>query len=137
MCRIYEEVLLKEMKRLLYYISTALPLRFRMLFLKWSGVTVGKDAVLSRGFYIDRSNGLCLGQKVFVNYGVHFHCGADEKCRIEIQDKVFVGPDVKFCIPSHIIGKASQRAGANTYESICVKQGAWVCAASIILGGSQ
>lgn len=123
------------MKRIWYFFSIIAPLKIRMNLLKLSGVKIWEKTEISRGYYIDRTDGLVIGEKVFINYGVHFYLGADAKYKIEIQNRVFIGPDVKICIPSHMIGDSEQRAEKNIYDSIYIKRGAWICASVIILGG--
>ena len=123
------------MGRLTMEMASILPKKIRMLILAKNGVVFGNNSALSRRFYLDNPQCLRMGNNVFVNYGVHFHCGAQSDATISLEDNVFIGPDVRFCIPSHEIGQETQRAGKNTYKPITIKKGAWIGACSLILGG--
>ena len=115
--------------------ASILPKRIRMLILAKNGVIFGSNSEITRRFYIDNPRALRIGNNVFVNYGVHFHCGAQMDATISLEDNVYIGPDVRLCIPSHEIGLKSKRAGKNIYKPITIKSGAWIGACSLILGG--
>ena len=115
--------------------ASILPKRIRMMILAKNGVVFGNNSEITRRFYIDNPRGLQIGDNVFVNYGVHFHCGAQYGASICLEDNVYIGPDARLCIPSHEIGSNSQRAGKNTYKPIIIEKGAWIGACALVLGG--
>ena len=119
------------------FLAQCMPLHFRIQLLQKSGAVIGEYSSITRGFYIDRPSGLKIGKNVFVNYGCHFHCGADKKHGITVGDNVFIGPDVSFVVASHEIGSSTQRAGKNTYKSIRVNNGVWIGASSTIISGVE
>lgn len=76
-----------------------------------------------------------IGSNGFINYFTQFHSGYDERGKIKLEEKVYVGMNVNFCAISHELGDSTQRAGENTYLPITVGNGAWIGANSVILPG--
>jgi len=97
------------------------------------GVKIGCNTRVSRGFYIDRPDGLSIGDGCFINYGVHLHCGCDNTIGITIGNSVFIGPDVRVCCATHEFGTNKCRAGKNIYGPVNIQDGSWVGMCSVIL----
>lgn len=64
-----------------------------------------------QGGYVDRPDGLSLGNSCFLNYGVHCHCGGDKTVGISIGDNDFIDPDVRICCSTQEISSNKRRAG--------------------------
>ena len=96
---------------------------------------IGDQTRITKGFYIDRPDGVTIGTHCFFNHFVHLHNGANKDTTISFGDNVFVGPDASFVCASHQIGPEHQRAGKNVYGSIRVEDGVWIGAGATILPG--
>lgn len=76
-----------------------------------------------------------IGSNSFINYFTQFHSGYDERGKIKLEEKVYVGMNVNFCTITHELGSKEQRAGKNIYKPIKVGKGCWIGANSLILPG--
>ena len=57
---------------------------------------IGKSTRISKGFYVDRPEGISFGDNCFVNHFVHLHNGADPKSIISFGNNDYIGPEVTF-----------------------------------------
>ena len=116
-------------------IGLSLPSRIGNFFLSAAGIKIGCNTRITSGFYIDRTEGLELGNNCFLNHFVHMHNGANSEIKIVLGNNVFVGPEAMFVCASHEYGTEEQRAGKNKYGSIVVEDGVWIGAGAKILPG--
>ena len=126
---------MKTLKRLLFRFGGFLPMRLRIGVYRLSGMKIGKGTKITKGIYVDRPDGVIIGDNCFFNHFVHLHNGADPNSTITFGNNVFVGPDVHFFCASHKVGSENQRAGENTYSSIVVEDGVWIGADSTVFPG--
>lgn len=122
-------------QRLLMSFGKIAPQRFRNIFFRIAGMKIGDRTRISGGFYVDRPEGVTIGNHCFFNLFVHLHNGGDKDTTITFGDNVFVGPNVSIVCASHQIGSRYQRAGKNIYGSIVIEDGVWIGAGEIILPG--
>ena len=111
------------------------PNQLRISLFRKAGMMIGINTRITHGFFVDRPEGVVIGDNCFLNHFVHMHNGADPNTTIRIGNRVFVGPEVKFICATHEIGAAKQRAGSVKYGSIVVEDGVWIGAGAIILPG--
>ena len=126
---------MKTLKRLLVMIGSLFPMKIRISLYRLSGMRIGEGTKISRGLYIDRPDGIIIGDHCFINHYVHLHNSASPQATITIGNNVLIGPEVKFICASHEIGSEKQRAGKNLYNSILVEDGVWIGANSTIFPG--
>ena len=126
---------MKTLRRLLVMIGNLLPMKIRIALYKMAGMRIGKGTKISKGLYVDRPDGIIIGDNCFINHFVHLHNGASPRAFITFGNNVFIGPEVKFFCASHGIGTEKQRAGQNLYDSIIVEDGVWIGANSTIFPG--
>lgn len=91
------------------------------------GIIVGDHTKIYR-------DGEFLGP-VRIGAGVFINRDAYVRPNVTIGDRVNLGPFVRLISDGHEIGSASRRAGAVTFEPITIGDGAWIGAASTVLGG--
>jgi maltose O-acetyltransferase len=104
--------------------------RTRKYLLRLGGVDVRGAGIWPHVRFISGVN-VKIGDGAFVNSGVLF----DARARIEIGDRVAIGPNAMFLTSSHQIGSSSFRAGERVFAPIVVEEGCWIGAGSIILAG--
>lgn len=103
---------------------------------KHCGVKIGDGVTIRNGFFIDTPQQLIIGNDSFINYNNYFYIGGDNlTAKIEIGQRVYIGPNTVICCVSHEMGNTNQRAGKNTYESVNIKNGVWIGANATILPG--
>lgn len=117
---------MKLTQRFLLSLGHIVPMRYRPFFYRLSGMKIGQNTRISKGLYVDRPEGVVIGDNCFLNHFVHLHNGADSSTYIKIGNNVFIGPEAMFFCASHKIGGEEQRAGNNEYGSIVVEDGVWV-----------
>lgn len=88
---------------------------------------------IRRGFFIDHPKRLSIGEDSFINYHCHIYCG--DLGNVVIGKRVFIGPDVKICNVTHLLGNQNQRAGEGKWEDIKICDGVWIGIGSTILPG--
>lgn len=74
---------------------------------------------------------LIVGEDTFI--GTNFHCEGNGK--ITIGDYCDIAPQVTILTGSHEIGNAQRRAGTGVTKDVCIGNGVWIGACSIILPG--
>ena len=124
---------MKLTQRLLMKFGSMVPGKSRIPIYRLSGIKIGNKTNISLGFYVDRPEGVELGNNCFLNHFVHLHNGTDSDSRIILGNGVFVGPEVRFICENHEIGPESKRAGKDIHGSIYVEDGVWIGAGAIIL----
>ena len=107
----------------------AVPAGVRNSLLRRVGYDVAPSAVIRSGTLIKTSN-LTVGANSFLNH----QCFIDDG-RVDIGDRVYVGPRVVFASTTHDIGPRAQRAGIARTTPIVVGNGAWIGAGAIIMAG--
>lgn len=122
-------------KRLLMSVGSILPIKLRLSLYRAAGMIIGSNTRITQGFYVDRPEGVEIGNHCFLNHFCHMHNGADDETRIILGNDVFIGPEVNFICASHDIGSEEMRAGKDTYGSIIVENGVWIGADVTILPG--
>lgn len=100
-----------------------------------AGMKIGKGTRITGGFYVDRPDGVIVGENCFFNHYVHLHNGADPNTKIVFGNNIFIGPETNFFCASHDIGPETHRAGKNIYQSITVGDGVWIGANTTIFPG--
>ena len=126
---------MKTVRRLLFTLGGFLPMRLRIGIYRLSGMKIGNGTKITKGIYVDRPDGVIIGDNCFFNHFVHLHNGADPNTTITFGNNVFVGPEAKFFCASHEIATEKQRAGKNLYSSIVIEDGVWIGANSTIFPG--
>ncbi len=126
---------MKLYQRILLKIGLSLPNKFRVMCFLGTGMKIGHNTVITGGFYVDRPEGVRIGENCFLNHFVHMHNGIDKNIIIDIKNNVFIGPEAKLICASHKIGDSNKRAGENIYGSIIIEDGAWIGGGTIILPG--
>lgn len=129
------KTIMKFYQRIMMRIGAVVPPNFRNMAYRTAGMTIGERTRIPKGFYVDRPEGVTIGEHCFLNHFVHLHNGADEDAKISFGDNVFVGPEAMFVCASHEYGTEEQRAGKNKYGSIVVEDGVWIGAGAKILPG--
>lgn len=127
------------MRALVYYkhmrivntviMSDAVPTGLRTRLLRLLGVSLGEGSAIASRVMI-KGKGIKIGLNCFVNHGCHFDRGP-----ITLGNRVYVGPGVTFVSTDHVIAGPDQRAGKTIDRPICIGDGAWLGANSVILGG--
>lgn len=90
---------------------------------------------IRKGCFFDNPKNVVFGKDVFVNRCCQFHIGYLKETKIFIGNNVWIGMDVCFICPSHVIGDETKRAGRGTYGNIIIGDGTWIGARSTILSG--
>ena len=109
--------------------------RLRVRLLRLGGLRIGArtaifGAVIILGSSDPRSH-LTIGADCWINGGCQF----DTTDRIEIGDRVGIGPDVLVLTGSHVVADSYRRTGHVTSAPVDIGPGAWVGARAVILPG--
>lgn len=116
-----------KLQRIFINLASIMPMNIGVKLYKLCGIQIGEGTTISRGFYLDRSEGLSIGHNCFLNYGISCICGSEQGGgTISIGNNVYLGPNVSMCCASHDIGKHHQRAGKNIYGPIVISDGCWI-----------
>ena len=126
---------MKLWQRMLMIIGDSVPISLRIKCYKLAGMKIGSNPDISFGFYVDRPEGVVIGNNCFLNHFVHLHNGNDKSATIVFGNDVYIGPEARFICASHEIGDEKKRAGRNKYGSIIVEDGVWIGASATILPG--
>lgn len=78
----------KTVRRLLFSLGGLFPMRLRISLYRLSGMRIGRGTQITKGMYVDRSDGIIIGENCFFNHFVHLHNGADTSTRIVIGNNV-------------------------------------------------
>ena len=89
------------------------------------------DAVIRPPFHVDYGTEIRLGRGVFFNYG----CVVLDVARVEIGDKVQIGPYVQILTPDHPRDPAARATGAEWGRPITIGADAWIGGGAILLPG--
>ena len=95
---------MKLHQRLLMKLGSISYGRARVFLYRKAGMKIGEKVQISSGLYVDRPEGVIIGDNCFINHFVHFHNGADPEATITIGNNVFLGPEIKFICASHKLG---------------------------------
>ena len=128
-------LIVKALRRLLVMIGNLFPMKIRIALYRTAGMRIGQGTKITKGIYVDRPDGIIIGNDCFINHFVHLHNGASPTATITFGNNVFIGPEVNFFCASHAFGPEKQRAGQNLYDSITVEDGVWIGANSTIFPG--
>ncbi len=111
--------------------SRLLGSRGRVGVLRWCGLSVGAEVLMSPGVQF-LCEDVSIGHAAFINRG----CLIDALWSpIVIGARVYIGPQVRILTASHEIGPGSQRAGKSVQEPVTISNGTWIGAGSTILPG--
>lgn len=110
-----------------------IPIKIRLKLYNLMGIKTINTEIRPGCFF--NSEQVHIGSNSFINYFTQFHSGYDERGKITLGERCYIGMNVNFCTISHELGDSSQRAGKNTYQPITVGNGAWIGANSVILPG--
>lgn len=109
--------------------------RVRARLLRLAGATIGERTVISGRLWLAGSSTaarhLTIGEDCFINDGVRFDAAAP----ITIGDRVAIGHEALVLTASHDVGPADERAALVTADPVCIEDGAWLGARSIIMPG--
>jgi maltose O-acetyltransferase len=112
--------------------SSLIPRRARPQFLRMLGHRgVASRCVISEHCVFSGWSSLAVGQKSYINNGVHFDLSAP----ISIGANVHVGPGTAFVTSTHDLGIEDRRAGAVFSGEIRVGDGCWLGARVVVLPG--
>jgi maltose O-acetyltransferase len=111
--------------------SRLLGSRGRVAVLRWCGLSVGPEVIMSPGVQF-LCEDVSIGEAAFINRG----CLIDALWGpIVIGERVYIGPQVRILTASHELGPRSQRAGASVQKPVSILAGTWVGAGATILPG--
>ncbi len=112
------------------------PSKMRIVLLKLGGCTIGKNAQLYPGVFMDNGKNIVIGEGSSVQKHTKFYTGYSN-VMIRIGDNVDIGCDCRFICVTHEINKGSdiRRAGENIYKGIVVGDNCWIGAGVTILPG--
>lgn len=102
--------------------------RFRMTYYKLSGIKVGKDVSICRNTELLATEKLAIGNGVNIGW----RCTIDARGGIEIGDNVVIASDSIVLTADHDVNDTDFTA---RYRSITIKDRAWICTRSTVLGG--
>jgi maltose O-acetyltransferase len=107
------------------------PSKVRVLLLRISGVSIGKDVTVLGGILVKNPKLLTLGDQVFLSTYITF----DGAGKVDIEAGSMVAAGVKFLTTTHEIGPAVRRAGRMVNKDIVIGTGCWIGANAIIFPG--
>lgn len=102
----------------------------RSRFEELAGQKVGEHFRLIPPFYTDCGKNIRVGARVFINQNCTFYALAE----ISIGDDVLIGPNVSLITSEHPVAP-SQRRTHLLGRPISIKNGVWIAAGSIVIGG--
>ena len=91
----------------------------------------GTGSVIRPPFYCDYGYQICVGARVFVNYGLT----ALDVATITIGDDVQIGPNVQLLTPTHPVEAEARRAKWEAASPITIGDNAWLGGGVIVLPG--
>ncbi|SMH29095.1 sugar O-acetyltransferase [Maritimibacter sp. HL-12] len=89
------------------------------------------DAVIRPPFHVDYGSEIVFGRGVFLNYG----CVILDVARVEIGDRVQIGPYVQILTADHPRNAAERATGAEWGRPIRIGADAWIGGGAILLPG--
>lgn len=123
------------MKKMIASPLSILPYRFRKWIYINSGMIIGKDSIIGKGFQVDFPERVYIGQDSLINYNCSLYLGGVGEARITIGDRVQIGYETKIICASHEIGSHDKRAGERFTKSVTIGDGCWIGANVTILPG--
>ncbi len=99
------------------------------------GLNIGSNVQIREHVFFDNPPKIYIGDNTFINYGCNFHANWDSKSKIIVGKNVFIAPNVAIITSTHSIGDSHQRASTTIYETVEIKDGAWIGANSSIHAG--
>ncbi|MBX0328820.1 acyltransferase [Oscillochloris sp. ZM17-4] len=110
-------------------------IRARARILKVFGIHVGHGSTIMGTPFLygsgDIYHRLCIGDNVVINIGCTFELNE----HINIGDHVAIGHEVMILTSSHHIDQTVHRAGPLFTAPVCIENGAWIGARSVIMPG--
>lgn len=102
--------------------------------LKIAGIKVGWGVRVCSSITIIGDGTLSIGDNTWIGPHCFISCSASN---IKIERNVDIAPQVSLITGSHMINKNGDRVAGKGYNmDISVGEGSWLCARSLILGGS-
>lgn len=65
-------------QRLLMSVGALLPTEIRLSLYRAAGMIIGSNTRITQGFYVDRPEGVEIGNHCFLNHFCYMHNGADK-----------------------------------------------------------
>lgn len=98
-----------------------------------AGAKVGKGIYIERTVQIKKPNKLELGNGVVISRGAIMTCSGG----VKIEDNVLIGYGAKVISANHIVpdDRTLIKYAGHKYAEVKIKEGAWICANSVILPG--
>jgi maltose O-acetyltransferase len=109
--------------------SPLMPRPFRWRALRVLGMKVERSRISPDVWF--GSNQITIGEGTFINYRCMFNTSAP----VTVGRNCDIGMRVTFVTSSHEKGESERRAGAPTANPICIGDGVWIGAGSLILPG--
>ena len=111
--------------------SSLMPMGWRPHLLNFLGHHIHPEAQLHPRSFIGAFSGLSVGENAVINYGCFLDLGAP----ISIGDRSFLGMQVTIITGSHQIGTADQRCGDVIAAPVTIGDGCWIGARTTVLPG--
>jgi acetyltransferase-like isoleucine patch superfamily enzyme len=92
---------------------------------------VGRGAHLREGIQIVGSADVSIGSEAFINVG----CFIDASAAVAIGDNVRVGDHVRLITSTHEIGPSERRAGPGKSAPVIIEAGCWLGSGVVVLPG--
>ena len=112
-----------RLSKALRTIACHLPNQFKIPLLRFAGMELDARRI-GDNVYFDYPRNIKIGSVVLINSNTCFYAGWGG--RIEVGDRVYIGPNCSLCTFTHDIGDAIQRAGKLHYSDISIEEGAWL-----------
>lgn len=108
--------------------------KFKTFLLKLAGVRIGKNVRICSSVKIIGSGELSIGDNTWIGPQVLISASSE----IVIGKNVDIAPRVTLVDGSHLIDHyGAHLAGKGTCEPIYIGDGSWICACSLLLGGTK
>ena len=102
--------------------------------LRLLGISVGRGSSVCSGVKFFGGGRVSIGDGTWVGPQTEFHTSVNAD--IVIGEGCDIAPNARFIVGSHEIGGRERRAGPGMSRPIVVKDGCWIGADAMLLGGS-
>lgn len=109
--------------------------RIRIRLLRWAGVTIGYGSMVMGPTRIHGPGKITQQLQIGEHVTLNTDCFFDINGCITIGNHVALGHEVMILTSSHHIGDQQHRAGMVTSAPVCIEDGVWIGARSIVLPG--